>query len=109
MTASGGEEGAMERDEPQAGQVREVSAPAGDDDQLEGVVGLPRVVEVGVVMRAHQPAPERPKEPRKAAVAMDLKQLLHKPKRAMVTMSDMALDGRPRGGVQAKRQARKPG
>ncbi len=88
-----------------------LAAPDGEDaeiDRLSEIPTLPRVASVSVVTKTTRVDPPKEVKGPKPDVGLVLKPFSPKPKRQMVTMSDMAMSGRPRGGVSASRNRRKP-
>lgn len=74
-------------------------------DVLDGVQSLPYVKTVDCTMVPMQPKPEPATSPptKKANIEKRLRLFSPKPKKAMVTMSDMGMSGGARGGAKPAR------
>ena len=69
--------------------------------------GLPRVAEIGWVVRPKPPAVVKPTKPAKAVVSFTLRPFTPRSKQAMVTMSDLSMNGSARGGSPPARNKRR--
>lgn len=76
-----------------------------EKDPLDDVQTIPRVEELGWSVIPKPPAVERKVEVKKAAIGWSLRPWSPKPKKSMVTMSDLGLNAKARGG---KKPARRP-
>lgn len=98
--------------EPTSSPESEELAAASDDDReadlLAEIGTLPRVASVEVRARTTHVDPPKDVRGPKANIELTLKPFSPRSKRQMVTMSDMAMNGRPRGGVAPGRGVRKP-
>ena len=79
-----------------------------EHDPLEDVEPLPRVQEMGWSVIPKPPAVQRKVEVKTAAIDWSLRPWSAKPKKSMVTMSDLEMDARPRGGAKPARRKQKP-
>ncbi|MEY3013255.1 MAG: hypothetical protein RIT45_1990 [Pseudomonadota bacterium] len=99
------------REDEVPAEAEPLVASSSDDeeiDRLSEIPTLPRVASVEVVTRTTRVDPPKEIKGPKPDVGLVLKPFVPKPKRQMVTMSDMSMSGRPRGGVTAGRNRRKP-
>lgn len=75
-------------------------------DAVSRIQSLPRVQEIGWIVRPVSKKPEKKPKPRSAPVAMDLRPFTPKPKKTMVTMSDLGMGGTARTGTPARNKRR---
>ena len=79
-----------------------------EQDALEDVQSIPRVEEMGWTVIPKPPAVKREVEVKKAAIDLSLRPWTPKPKKSMVTMSDLGMDAKARGGKKPARRKKKP-
>jgi hypothetical protein len=81
-------------------------AETSEDRLLDQVKSLPRVESISISMRPTQVKPKKEAPAIKANVGLELKPFVPRAKKRMVTMSDMSMSGRPRGGEGGARRKR---
>ncbi len=78
-----------------------------EHDPLDDIESIPTVQEMGWTVIPKPPPVERKVETQKAAIGWSLRPWSPKPKKSMVTMSDIGMGAKARGGTPA-RNKRKP-
>lgn len=78
-----------------------------EHDPVADLPGLPRVEEIGWVVRPKPQVVEKKTIPPKAVVAFTLRPFTPRPKTAMVTMSDLGMGGTARGETKPARNKRR--
>lgn len=77
-------------------------------DPMDEIEPLPRVQELGWTLIPKPPAMPREVEIKKAAIGWSLRPWSPRAKKSMVTMSDVGLDARARGGKTPARRKKIP-
>ncbi|MCO4760688.1 MAG: hypothetical protein KC502_04245 [Myxococcales bacterium] len=81
--------------------------PETEDDLLGDIKSLPRVESIGVETRVMYTEPKEEPDLPKANIEWRLKSFTPKSKKQSVTMSDLGMSGRARGGVEPARRKRR--
>ena len=78
-----------------------------EDDLIDGIATLPRVTSIELRASPKRVEPPREVHGQKANIQFELKPFSPKPRKAMVTMSDLGMGGRARGDTQPARNKRR--